>query len=269
MGSSVALQERAPAARPVPLRTLYVAWQDPGTHRILPVGRLRIVSADDSICFEFRYLAAARDVLARPFVAFPSFSDVYSSPDLFPFFENRMIPTARPDFEASAESVGLAHNSDPFEVLAFNGGRRATDTLEIFPEPEVDRDAGTASVHFLVRGIRHRDGAQDAIDELRVGDPLMIRPEPDNPFDQFALLITPQSGQPIGWVPAYLCDVLHRSMGAPSDWSAISCTVRHVGDRSGPAHFRLLCEAVFAWPFTEDPFDTPAFGLMSNTEGAA
>jgi hypothetical protein len=215
--------------------------------------------------YEFRYLARARTVLARPFTSFPAFASQYVSARLFPFFENRMVPVERQDYGDWASSLGLPGDSDPFEILSSSGGMRATDTLEVFREPTVDPQTGTASLRFLVRGVRWREGANDEIDRLHPGDQLRLEPEPTNEADPLAALVIPDTGQPVGWVPAYLCPALHRSAAAtPQSWSAMTTTVRHVGDRAGPSHFRLLCEVVFPWPFSDRPFDTPEFAVTDS-----
>lgn len=241
-------------------RCLFVAWQNPETRSITPVARLNVGDCGGGNAFEFRYLARASDVLARPFISFPDFAEVYRAAELFPFFENRMVPLGRSDFGDWAANVGLPPDADPFEVLAGTGGYRATDTLEVFQEPTVDRSTRTASAHFLVRGVRHRAGANDLIDSLNIDDQLLVIPEPDNDFDPLALLVSPQSGEAIGWIPAYLCSPLHRSASA-SSWDDIAATVQHVGDRSGPPHFRVLCHLTFPWPFSDRPFDSPAFAI--------
>lgn len=236
---------------------LYVAWQQPD-RTITPVGRLTL-GMDGT--YEFRYLTRASEIMGRPFTSFPSFDTVYRSERLFPFFENRMVPTGRSDYPDWAVSVGLDADADPFEVLASSGGPRATDTLELFRPPSVDRSLQRASMRFLVRGVRHRgEKAQDAVDHLRPGDRLAVRPDRDNDVDPLALLVQPSTGVPVGWVPAYLCPVLHRSSAANGgDFSSVVVTVRHVGDRKGPSHFRLLCDLEFPWPFEDDPFDTATF----------
>ena len=264
MGTDLAFDNRTSDRAGADTRFFFVAWRNPETGTIAPVGRLTVTSLDGDTAFEFRYLTRAREVLARPFASFPDFAQPYRSATLFPFFENRMVPGARADFGEWAASLGLPGNSDPFEVLAWSGGLRATDTLEIFPVAHVDRTAMTASFRFLVHGVRHREGADEEIDRLQPGDQLRLVPEPANPVDTLAVLVLPQSGAAVGWAPAYLCPALHRSVaGSGGTWDALSVTVRHIGDRAGPSHLRLLAEVVFPWPFAEDPFDTAEFAVES------
>lgn len=262
MGSDLALDERAASRADASTRVLFVAWQNPESRSLIPIGRLSVPLDPDGEEFEFRYLSRAREALARPFSSFPDFRTRYRSSQLFPFFENRMVPAGSADFTEIAASLGLRDGADPFEVLASSGGMRATDTLEMFPEPALDRAARRASLRFLVRGVRHRPEAQDEIDRLDVGDRLRLEPEPDNEVDPLAVLVVPDTKVAVGWIPAYLCPALHRaSHASPNRWADMVPTVRHIGDRSGPAHFRLLCDLSFPWPFPDGPFDSDEFSM--------
>jgi len=88
--------------------------------------------------FEFRYLRGAEtDPDFRPFIGFPDLHRLYRSTEQFPFFENRLMSRGRADYSAYLGSLGLAHNADPFEVLARSGGRRATDTVEVVAERRI------------------------------------------------------------------------------------------------------------------------------------
>lgn len=262
MAPDSAVAESVAVAARSSSRFLYVAWQNRENRRIVPVGRLALPRAGEHQVFEFRYLARARQVLARPFTSFPDFNSRYQSEHLFPFFENRMVPAGSADFTGVASCLGLPDDANPFEVLASSGGLRATDTVEVFSEPYLNRVAGQAAVRFLVRGVRHQPGAHDKIDDLQVGDSLVLQPEPGNETDQLAVLVLASVGVPVGWVPAYLCPCLHRSASASArGWSDMVVTVRHIGGRSGPAHFRLLCDLSFPWPFPEGPFETDEFAV--------
>jgi hypothetical protein len=264
MGVDVVVDEHAPVREDPAARVLFVAWRNPDTRSIIPIARLVVRDHNGAQTFEFRYLTRAPKVLARPLVSFPSFTGIYRSERLFPFFENRMVPTQRSDFRGWAASLGLSEDSDPFEILAQSGGTRVTDTFEVFPEPAVDREVGLASVRILVRGVRHREGANEEIDRLRPGDALRLCPEPDNGFDALAVLVVPSTCQAVGWVPAYLCGPLHRSAASTEgSWAAMKATVRHIGDPLGPSHFRLLCDLQFPWPYPDQPFDTPEFSVAS------
>ena len=119
-------------------RALFVAWQNPETRRFYPVGRLAQVTGDTcDDCFEFVYIAAAREAEQQgflPFLSFPELEELYRGRELFPMFANRILPTSRPDFSEYLEQLGLPPaTSSPVQILSRSGGRRATDTLRALP----------------------------------------------------------------------------------------------------------------------------------------
>lgn len=121
------------------------------------------------------------------------------------------MPRTREDYPGYVSTLGLSIDADPFEILARNEGRRATDTLEIFPEPMVD-EQGSVSCLFLVRGVRHIRGAHDAIDTVTVGDELHVLFDPQNEIDALAVLLRTGAYRPVGYVPAFLTSLVHRPL---------------------------------------------------------
>lgn len=171
------------------------------------------------------------------------------------------MPRDREDYGDYVASLALDRAADPFEVLGRSGGRRVTDNIEVFPEPVLDPVTRIATCHFLVRGVRHVPGAQDAIEHLTPGELLHVLNDPHNEYDTLALLLRTGQYHLVGYVPAFLTSVIHRSAEARS-WEGVGIVVEHVGDRDGPVHLRLLCRLEMAWPFDEPPFAGPEFELM-------
>ena len=154
--TSVAVTERVPAR-------LFIAWQDPDGRGYHPVALLRHDEAEVGGSYVFRYLknAAALDGFS-PFVAFPDLHVEYRSPDLFSFFTNRVMSPRRPDYPQFLETLGLPGDAAAFDILG-RLGARATDSIEVFPEPEVDPSSGRMTTRFFVRGIRHVEGAEPVL----------------------------------------------------------------------------------------------------------
>lgn len=50
-------------------------------------------------------------------------------------------------------------------------------------------------------GAQYRTGAREAIRELRTGEALTLRREPDNPHDRNAVAVFDACGQQLGYVP--------------------------------------------------------------------
>jgi hypothetical protein len=217
---------------------LFVNWQDEGSRRIFPVGRLLSLAAGG---YEFAYIAAARDAQQlgfAPFQAFPELERVYHAPDLPAFFQNRLLQPGRPDYPQYLQELGLeSATATPLEILARSGGRRVTDPLEVFAElvPSADR----LEAHFFVRGIRHQVGAEEAVSELRPGDELHLKPEPTNAINAKAHLLLCHDGRAVGYVPDYLTDDLSELAGLDP---SLRIEAVRVNSSPAPSQQRLLCK---------------------------
>ena len=140
------------------MKTLFVAWKDTRSGGgWFPVGRLDAdVGAER---YEFRYvqgaLQAAKERGFGPFDSFPDFRKEYLSGELFPFFANRVQNQSRPSFREYMHRLeldkGQETSFDPIEALAVSEGRRATDSLEIFPNVE-RTDGGAFAIKFFLHG---------------------------------------------------------------------------------------------------------------------
>lgn len=87
-------------------------------------------------------------------------------------------------------------------------GRLPIDTYEfidpIFPEDQ------TITREFYIVGIRHHAGC-NGLDcnrrpLVKEGDELMLRREPDNEFDKFAITVHTQGGEMLGYIPRYFSE---------------------------------------------------------------
>lgn len=201
---------------------LLVSRQDPETRRYSRVG----VLGQDEHGFRFTY----DESVTRALPGLP-IGRVHESESLFPIFAERVMDPHRPERGKTLEQLGLGAQAGPLEVLAVSGGLRTGDTYELTPLPQ----PGPVSLPFLVHGIRHlTPGERTAIDDLKPGDHLELRCEPDNEVNERALLVR-QSGDRLGYVPDPLLDCVHRIMERPFEL---------VVDRVNPAeagmHMRLL-----------------------------
>jgi hypothetical protein len=216
------------------VRRFMVVWQDPESRLFQHVGTL---TADPAGEYRFAYEPEVGTIDSfRPFPAFPELDRIYRSEALFPFFSNRVMSARRPDYDEYLDALGLTRDqADPVELLARSGGTRATDTVQVVAEPV--RDDGVEVTRFLVSGCRHVPGAAERIERLQAGQELAIRPEPDNPQDERALLLDVTSGQAIGWVPRYLLDYVHKHLGQGED---LRVYVDRVNGPEASWHMRVL-----------------------------
>ena len=235
---------------------LFVAWRRPDG-LVVPVGVLSMYRREDVRNYEFVYLKNAE---RQPgFQALPGLVDlheVHRSPTLFPVFANRVMPRDRPDYERFLEHLDLTADADPFEVLARSEGHRATDRIEVFPQPSRS-DAGELTTVFFARAIRHIDGADQVVAQLAEGDELQLLPDLDNPVTSRAVLLNAATSERVGWVPDYLLDLLHDLRDENAAWPVVR--VEHVNPIHVPAHLRLLCRLSAPWPSGYQPFTGPDF----------
>lgn len=122
-------------------------------------------------------------------------------------------------------------------MFARTGGGRATDTVQVVPEPVVQGD-GTTEQLFLASGVRHQADAADLLTSLNPGDELVLRDEPDSPYDARAILLDARHNRPVGYVPSYMLDEVH---GARDAGAAVRVRVEKANGPDVPAHLRLLC----------------------------
>lgn len=215
-----------------PERTeLLVAWQDPESRRYHGVGLL--TRTDDAV-YRFRYLDSAGNLPGfMPFLGFSDLQRNYDSGHLFPLFAERVLDESRPDRVDLYAALDLVATAGPMEFLARSGGRRAGDQIQLIPIPDV-KDDETACV-FLVHGVRYVPGAEEAIDRLHPGMELALEPEPGNPIDPDAVLVT-SDGTRLGWVPNPLLDYVRAVMHAGN----ARLTVVRANPRELGHHMRLL-----------------------------
>jgi hypothetical protein len=253
-------------------RRLFVAWQDPESRAIVPVGRLTLdVDSAGKPRYIFRYLKQAETLRRfRPFIGFPSLYREYRSSTLFPLFENRLMSPKRADYADFIAELELSQEAEPFEVLLRSGGLKATDNIEVFPEPELDPETGRASCLFFVRGLRYVDGSEDRIGRLEKGDGLRLVEDRDNHYNQRALLLADEDRGPVGYVPDYLLGFVHDMLGACGS-AEVRVTVERVNPPTRPRHVRLMCRLTTCWPtgyqpFSGDQFEPVALGETERPE---
>lgn len=234
---------------------LYVVWQEPDTRTWMPVGALSKIETG----FRFVYLEGAR--LSKTFGLFPKMSkleSIYESENIFPIFQNRLMPKSRPDFAAYFRWLGLteSRSAEPMYVLAASGGAKATDSLAMFSPPK--RTSNNAFVmRFFCHGISHLlEESAVRIAMLKKGDNLFAMKDVQNPFDSSALVL--RSSDPaamVGYVPRYLAEDFGELMGLTLD---AQFRVGRV-NKDAPRQLRLLCEFRAAWPKAFVPFSGVEF----------
>src|SRR5690606_4417967 len=133
------------------------------------------------------------------------------------------------------QRLGLSEaEAEPFTILARTAGRKQTDKLEVFAPPQVVND--TAEGLFLVRGLRHIPGAEDAAEQLAEGAALFVMADVQNDVNPAALALRSERRELLGFVPDYLArELANHALPARS----LKVQVKRMNPAPAPVHQRL------------------------------
>lgn len=250
------------------MKTLFLAWQNPISRRWFPIGRLTF----DGNLYRFGYIqgvvTAQREGDFELLWAFPELNTVYESYELFPLFSNRLLRRSRPEYPDFLQWLNLPdHTHDPITLLSRSGGQRATDSLEVFPYPERDKQ-GRYQAHFFSHGLRYLPAeTQPHILHLQPGDRLYVAHDCQNPYDDKALMLRTEDKYIVGYCPRYLVndffDLLAR---APKKLEVV---VERVNPAPTPLQFRLLCNLRAEWSADFEPFSDRAYQPLASEEAVS
>ncbi|KAM3091267.1 DNA-binding protein [Phormidesmis sp. 146-35] len=249
------------------MNTLFLAWQDFKSRTWFPVGKLTRVDG----LYHFSYLQGAIEAQNQagfqPIWSFPNFYQPYSSTELFPLFANRLL---RPDYEDFVRWLNLPqHQHDPISLLARSGGKRKTDSFEVFPNLERDSQ-GNYHVHFFAQGLRNCSEAKQQIQYLQSQTPLLITQNIENQVDSQeprrarSLSLQTEDRNFVGCCPHYLSQNFFELICCfPQQ---VSVTVERVNLPPTPLQFRLLCHLVATWTEGFQPFSSLLYQSLSQGE---
>jgi hypothetical protein len=245
-------------------RKLILNWQDENSRRVIPVAELLAMTASGvgpsgAVRYEFGYVEGVREARKlgfQAFIAFPEMDRRYTADRLFPFFQNRVMPTTRPDYLDYVSALGLSPETvNDVDLLGRSEAKRHTDRIEMVLAAERHPTTGAYVTHFLARGVRHVEGAEEVVAAIGPGARLQPELEPTNVVNPRARRLLFE-GRAIGYVPDYLVadlDALDASASHPT------CTVVRVNPPPAPAHHRVLVRLDAAWPAGFEPFAGAAF----------
>lgn len=234
---------------------LFVAWRagDEAHGRWGPVGRLEGTDGG----YRFVYTRGATTLEGfRPFPGMTDLDATYESDELFPLFANRLMGRSRPEYEAFLVWGGFDpnHPPDPIALLSVTEGRRATDSIELFPCPLPDAE-GCFVTKFFLHGVRWMDrSAWERIAKLRPGEELALMLDVMNAYDPQAVVVRTcdvQGRMLLGYVPRYLAYDI-RSLCLTCEPDYIELTVERI-NADAPLQHRVLCRMKACWPDTFRP----------------
>lgn len=261
----------APLDQNTEAEQLIVTWQHPVSRKIEPIGVLS--KRNDE--YAFNYIANAKDV--KDFGSLLGFNDLnraYASDTLFPLFAQRAMDPKRPDFIRYVHSLGLQDDPTPWEQITASGGKRAGDTLQLFPVPRrVSSNEWECS--FLVHGMRHifdhdiliedtpvritRADLEAALKNLCPGEELQILRNPNNPVNPNARVIATTAGLPLGFLPDLLVEDIELLEGVD-----ITCVAHTVNGPEAPWHMRLVATLRGTVPAKFQFFSSTKWDLLGN-----
>jgi len=240
------------------MKTLFVAWKDTqNTRGWFPVGRLDADIMEGF--FRFRYVRGALEASQKcgfaPFDSFPDYQREYVAGELFSFFANRLQNASRPSFPEYLHRLDLNVKKetpfDPIEVLGISEGRRATDSLEIFPKVE-RTEAGPFAIKFFMHGWRYlHPQSSDRVKQLKAGEELSVAIEVTNPATRNAIQLQTRDRLIIGYAPRYLIKDLSEVISQCP--IPVSARVSRVNPPPAPPSQRVLVLFEGCWPENYEP----------------
>lgn len=250
-------------------RVFFLGWQDRESRAWFPIGRLD--AREKGGGYEFGYTRGAQDAADRhgfqPLYDFPDLHRRYHSEELFPLFKNRAMTSGRHGFQDYLKMLDFeGMKPDPLEIMAVDGGYRATDHYQVFPKISKDDD-GRFHTRFFLHGWRHTNAAaQERLEKLMARESLLVTVELTNPETTTAVQIQSQDYYVLGWAPRYLVhDLVHAMAHSPGE---LKCRVVRFNPMPAPSKQRVLIELSGQWPEDYIPMAAPEFDLISGTQAA-
>ena len=224
----------------------------------------KLTCEDGEYCFSYLQgaIQAQKTANFQPLWSFPDLFRRYRSAELFPLFANRLLRPSRPEYQDFVQWLNIPEQKeDPIALLARSGGKRKTDSFEVFPCPE--RDANdTYHIHFFAHGLRHcPEAAQQQVQSLKPETPLFIIRDLQNQFDSHALLLRTENLHCVGYCPRYLtqdfCNLICQSP------QQVKVAVERINLPPTPLQFRLLCNFTASWEEDFQPFSSDIYQEVS------
>lgn len=200
---------------------LLLIWKDPETRQRFTIGQLSFDDVEN--LYKFEYMKPDLDeAIKRGFKDYPNFPDlnkVYEiEGKLFKSIKSRLPQPKRPDYPVILDRYGLDMTCTDLELLEATRGRVATDNFE-FVKDIAETEGESLKLTFDLAGARYK-GFQGIAHELKVGDPIKLELEPDNPHDCYAVLVLAKGDIPIGYIPKYYSSEVHKTLQEHKNYEA-------------------------------------------------
>lgn len=182
---------------------LFLIWKQPETRRQYIVG---VLSKNGG--FEFEYAKDINEARENGFSGMESFKDfnrTYKSEKLFPVFSSRLPDKKRRGIDDILKKYNM-DKYDEYLLLKNSGARLPIDTFE-FIDPIFDEEEVVLR-NFYIAGISHYLNCKNNVCDfsnvnIHNGDKLILKLEPDNVRDKYAVEIYTLDNVKLGYVPRY------------------------------------------------------------------
>ena len=241
--------------------TVYVAWQDSASRSWHTFARLTHKNDD----YEFAFTKGADRLSSVPRDLFGmDLKDRYRSNDLISLFKNKLPPRSRSDFMKLATWLNLRGDEKDFDLLAKFGLIPGTDSLLVYPEPEVA--AGRYALEFFVHGIRHmHKEALHYCENASEGDKLLPLLDVKNETDANAVALRTTDGAfLVGYVPSFYSADVRTLLAEPSLAKTARIEVIR-NNRDAPIQLRLLCRFTSDVPSGFMALNTVSHEMITDT----
>ncbi|MGE6590696.1 HIRAN domain-containing protein [Bacillus mycoides] len=183
---------------------LWLIWQNIETRQRYHIGNLY----HDQTGYYFEYEKSKKhrglqEALEQGYclhLAFPDLKKTYYSSFLFSAFSRRLPSTGRPDFNELLKHYGLSNDYTEMDLLRVTNGRLGTDSYEMVAPIFIDDNR--FGFDFFVAGWRHYEG-EALLETLSSATLVCLKREPENKQDSFAVRVDTESGNSLGYVPAF------------------------------------------------------------------
>lgn len=240
------------------IQKLFLAWQNPENRYWFPIGLLTF----DGEYYYFSYtngVKKAQDESNFKLLhSFPEVEKIYKSKTIFPLFANRLMPSSRPDYPNYLNWLNITDNeSNLMNILARSGGQKVTDTFEVFPSPEKNKQ-GNFELKFFIHGLRYMPQcSQDYIANLKTNESLFLVKDCQNKYDNNALLLRTENRHNLGYCPRYLTkDIINLLEINPQ---SVQVVVEKINLPPAPIQLRLLCSLTAPWYDNFNPFSNEIY----------
>lgn len=216
---------------------LYVAWQDDVSRKWNTIARLSKIGLGYDFVFT-QGVKKLNNIPADVFKMDPRYTYVFDR--LIPLFTNRIPPRSRGDFAKIAAWLNIQDTNDEFELLSKFGLIPGTDSILLYPEPQINN--GIYSLEFFVHGIRHmHSDVLTWCDKLEAESQLLPVLDVQNPVDPCAVALrSTKDTILVGYVPTFYAPDIKTILSDEELCSSARITVVK-NNIDAPIQLRLLC----------------------------